>query len=434
MIVVVGLLYTHVWFKGILFETKYQVLAILAVLLMAIVYHINGVYRLSTSIFDRCVTMGRAWAIVLVLIVLAAFVTKTSADFSREVILSWSVTGYICQILAFLAVRHIQSRSQEDQIPTLVIGTDQLAKHLLQHINHNPWIPDHVVGLVSENGVTPTEHILGSINDLDEIIEKQEIRRIYIAVPMHETELIKPIYLRLAESNIDVIWAPDIFGVDLLNHSVRELGGVPLISLSETPLIGTSAFVKTVMDFGIATSALILASPIMLVTALLIKLSSPGPVLFSQKRHGWDGKIITIYKFRSMRLHEELDGTVTQARKEDDRVTWTGKIIRRTSIDELPQLFNVLNGSMSIVGPRPHAVAHNKFYGEQIKAYMRRHRVKPGLTGLAQVNGFRGETQTLESMEGRVQYDLAYINNWSPWLDIKIMFRTAFVLFGKNAY
>jgi len=171
-----------------------------------------------------------------------------------------------------------------------------------------------------------------------------------------------------------------------------------------------------------------------LITALLIKLSSPGPVFFKQKRHGWYGNIITIYKFRSMKLHDEEDGQVTQATKDDDRVTWIGKIIRRTSIDELPQLFNVINGSMSIVGPRPHAVAHNEFYGERIKDYMRRHRVKPGLTGLAQVNGYRGRTQSIEAMENRVRHDLEYINNWSIWLDLKIMIKTVFVLFGKNAY
>jgi len=200
------------------------------------------------------------------------------------------------------------------------------------------------------------------------------------------------------------------------------------------PLLGSNAFLKTVLDFTITITALVLTAPLMLITALLIKLSSPGPVLFRQKRHGWYGDIITIYKFRSMKLHEEEDGKVTQATKGDDRITWIGKIIRRTSIDELPQLFNVINGSMSIVGPRPHAVAHNEFYGQKIKDYMRRHRVKPGLTGLAQVNGHRGRTQNIEAMENRVRHDLDYINNWSIWLDIKIMIKTVFILFGKNAY
>jgi putative colanic acid biosynthesis UDP-glucose lipid carrier transferase len=215
---------------------------------------------------------------------------------------------------------------------------------------------------------------------------------------------------------------------------VRELAGVPIITLSESPLIGSAAFVKSLLDYSIAAIAVVVLSPLLLLVALLIKLTSPGPVLFRQQRHGWDGRIITVYKFRSMYVHEEQDGKVTQAHKEDARVTPIGRILRRTSIDELPQLFNVLSGSMSLVGPRPHAVAHNRFYGEKINSYMLRHRVKPGLTGLAQINGFRGETQTVDHMAERVHYDLAYINNWSVWLDFKIMLRTVFVLIGDSVY
>ncbi len=435
---VAGLLYLHVLLKDIPFETEYRALAIMTVLLMAVIYNINGVYKFSTSLFDRFLNYAKAWAVVLAFIVLVGFVTKTSNFFSREVILTWSVTGFLAQLLAYMAISQIQANSKQEEIPTLVVGSDRLAQHLADHINANPWIPDHVLGLVAEDGASTSlkckAPLLGELNRLHYLVEEHGIRRVYIALPMQRAEWVKPIYMELVESNIDIIWAPDIFSVNLLNHSVRELGGVPLISLSETPLIGSNAFVKTVMDYSIASMALIALSPVMLLTALLIKLTSNGPIFFTQKRHGWDGEIITIYKFRSMRLHEEEPGVVTQATKEDDRVTAVGKFIRKTSIDELPQLFNVLNGSMSIVGPRPHAIAHNQFYGEKIKDYMTRHRVKPGITGLAQVNGYRGETQNIESMEGRVQYDLAYINNWSLWLDIKIMIKTVFVLFGKNAY
>ena len=437
LVLVVGLLIFHTWLKGTGFNTDYRILAILTTLLMAVIYHINGVYQLSTSQFDRFLTLLRSWAIVLALIVLAGFATKTSTAYSREILITWSITAFIAQYLSFLGVRFLQSRSQEDSIPTLIVGTDRLGMHLAEHINGNPWVPDQVVGLIGE-GIhdkgDATMPILGDVEDVSSVIKAYGIRRIYLALPMQHAEWIKPIYLELAEANVDIIWAPDIFSVDLLNHSIREMGGVPLISLSETPLIGSNAFIKTLMDFSIAMGGLIVLSPIMLITALIIKATSAGPVLFSQQRHGWDGKIITIYKFRSMALHEEDDGHVTQASKGDARITWIGRIIRRTSIDELPQLFNVLNGSMSIVGPRPHAVAHNAYYGERIKDYMRRHRVKPGLTGLAQVNGFRGETEDISLMEGRVQHDLAYINNWSTWLDIKIIIRTVFVLFGKNAY
>jgi len=410
MVLVVGLLYFHTWFKGAAFDSDYRSLAILTVTLMAVVYNANNVYRFSTSLLDRCLLIGRAWTIVLALIVLAAFLTKTSTDYSREVFLRWALTGFIAQILVFMVVRQIQTTSTAESLPTLIIGSGSLAQQLATHINNNPWIPDQVIGLISEDETTEPNTtglpMLGELNEVLDTIAAQSIRRVYLAMPMHRSELVEPLYLQLADQNVDIIWAPDIFSVDLLNHSIRELNGIPIISMSETPLIGSSAFIKTVMDFSIATGALIVASPVMLITALLIKLTSPGPILFSQKRHGWNGEIITIYKFRSMKLHDEADGTVTQASKTDDRVTWIGKIIRRTSIDELPQLFNVINGSMSIVGPRPHAIAHNEFYGERIKDYLRRHRVKPGLTGLAQVNGFRGETKDIEQMEGRVQHDL----------------------------
>ena len=437
LILVVTLLYVHTWIKGTPFDTHYQLLAMITVLLMAVVYNMQGVYRFSTSLFERFMTITRAWLIVIGLLVIAGFITKTSSTFSREVVLTWSVTGLGAQLLSFLLVRTLQTRATEERLPTLV-GADRLGQHLADHINNNPWIPDYVVGLVSNEELIERKPsdipVLGDISQLEYLAGEHGIKRIYLALPMHQSELVKPIYLQMADANVDIIWAPDIFSVDLMNHSIRELGGVPLISLSETPLIGSNAFMKSLLDFSIASTALLILSPLMLATAAAIKLTSKGPVFFSQKRHGWDGKVITIYKFRSMRLHEETPGHVTQAKKDDDRITTIGRIIRRTSIDELPQLFNVLNGSMSIVGPRPHALAHDHFYGSKIKDYMRRHRVKPGLTGLAQVNGFRGETEDISKMEARVQHDLAYINNWSVWLDIKIMLRTVFVLMDKNAY
>jgi len=185
------------------------------------------------------------------------------------------------------------------------------------------------------------------------------------------------------------------------------------------------------VDKVLAGLGLVILLPLLLIVAAAIKITSEGPVLFGQQRHGWDGKIFTVYKFRSMYIHEEEEGVVTPATRSDDRITPVGNFIRRTSIDELPQLVNVLNGSMSLVGPRPHAVVHNNYYINKINAYMQRHRVKPGVTGLAQVNGFRGETQYLEKMRGRVEYDLQYIDNWSLWLDIKILARTIIVIFDE---
>jgi putative colanic acid biosynthesis UDP-glucose lipid carrier transferase len=258
---------------------------------------------------------------------------------------------------------------------------------------------------------------------------------VYVALPLRLTHQVDQIQSLLFDCNVDIIWAPDIFSLNLLNHSVREVAGIPLITLSETPLIsGGRAFLKVVMDRIIAGLALIALCPLMVVTAIAIKLDSRGPVFFRQPRHGWDGREFQVLKFRSMVVHQEHAGAVTQAQRHDPRITRVGRFIRRTSVDELPQLFNVLEGSMSLVGPRPHAIAHNQFYSDKVNAYLARHRIKPGMTGLAQIRGHRGETDSVEKMQKRVECDLEYINRWSPWLDLKILFLTPFALFSRNAY
>jgi putative colanic acid biosynthesis UDP-glucose lipid carrier transferase len=221
----------------------------------------------------------------------------------------------------------------------------------------------------------------------------------------------------------------------LLNHRISEVAGHYAIDLSVSPMNGMARVIKRLEDLVIGGIISLLVLPVCLAIALVIKITSPGPVLFKQYRTGVNGKQFKVYKFRSMRIHEEENGQVTQATKGDSRITPIGAFLRRTSLDELPQFYNVLQGRMSIVGPRPHALAHNEYYKELVESYMRRHKVKPGITGWAQVNGLRGETDTLEKMEKRVEYDLWYIDNWSLWLDLRIIFLTIFKGFiNKNAY
>ncbi|TNF08234.1 MAG: exopolysaccharide biosynthesis polyprenyl glycosylphosphotransferase, partial [Gammaproteobacteria bacterium] len=201
------------------------------------------------------------------------------------------------------------------------------------------------------------------------------------------------------------------------------------------PLSGFNRVIKRLEDLCIGTFICLLITPICLLIALALKLTSPGPILFKQYRHGLDGKRFKVYKFRSMEIHEESNGAITQAKPGDPRITKLGAFLRRTSLDELPQFINVLQGRMSIVGPRPHALSHNEYYKDLVESYMWRHKVKPGITGLAQIKGYRGLTDTLDKMEKRVEYDLEYINNWSPWLDLKIIFLTIFKgIFHKNAF
>jgi len=439
-ILVQSLLFIHTFTKAEQFSDEYRILAVITFLLMVIIYNVTGVYRHENARSDYISSLLQAWGSMVLLLAIFGFVTKTSETFSREVILTWSVTGFLGQCVIYFISRRTLANNRTDLIRTLIVGAGDLGHHIATHINRNQWVADSVVGVVddddalAENWKDIDVPHLGHIDEINRIVEEHDVRRVYIAMPMSESALVKPLAIGLVEANIDVIWAPDIFGVSLLNHAIKEIAGVPLISLSETPLVGGRALAKTILDKTLASIALVILSPVMILFALLVKLTSRGPVLFKQKRHGWDGRELLIYKFRSMKVHEEVEGQVTQARKDDDRLTLIGGFIRRTSIDELPQLFNVLEGSMSLVGPRPHAIAHNDFYKGKIRAYMLRHRIKPGLTGLAQVNGFRGETDTIDKMQNRVNYDLAYINNWSIWLDIEIMFKTVFVLLGKNAY
>jgi len=434
-----------IWVNGAI-TMPYILMALTLLGAMSLVYDRMGIYRRNVMMTEKVVNLGKAWATAIAIVLAIAFSTKTSEEYSRLAFGILLAGGYGLQVLSHIAFRYFQARgiAQQEVANALVIGTGELACYITRRVNDNIWLSERVVGQVTMDEATdnadapessdPDIKILGSFSDICAIVRTNNIRTVYIAAPLDVSPQLAAVYRDLLNTNVDVHWAPNIYALNLVNHSVKEFAGIPLITLSETPLIGTQNLLKTVEDIVLASLALLLASPIMIVTALAIKLESPGPVFFRQARTGWDGKEFKIWKFRSMRVHTPEQGTVKQATKDDPRVTRVGRFIRRTSIDELPQFFNVLAGQMSMVGPRPHAVQHNQEYSSQIDAYLARHRIKPGITGLAQVRGFRGETAELEAMEMRVRYDMEYINNWSLWLDLTILVRTAFTLFGKNAY
>ncbi|ENI2487256.1 undecaprenyl-phosphate glucose phosphotransferase, partial [Escherichia coli] len=255
----------------------------------------------------------------------------------------------------------------------------------------------------------------------------------YIAMNMNDELKMKELIKALTDTTCSVILIPDVFTFNILQSRTEEVNGIPVVPIFETPLNGINMVLKRLEDIILSVVILTLISPILIIISLCVKLTSPGPIIFKQTRYGMDGKPIKVWKFRTMVVME--NDNVTQATKNDVRVTKVGRFLRRTSLDELPQFFNVLFGGMSIVGPRPHAVIHNEQYRSLIEGYMLRHKVKPGITGWAQINGWRGETDTLEKMEKRVEYDLEYIREWSIWLDIRIIFLTIFKGFiGKAAY
>lgn len=444
IIVAVALLYLFTSFKLEAFPAAYRVLAVLASFCIWFIYSSRGVYRRSSGYLRGCLRLTGAWAVMVLLLSLIGFITKTSETFSREILLLWASSILLAQNISYCLVSYFSKKYKENferHLPTLVIGTGSVAEHLVDNLNKNRWLPDKVIGCIKSLDKDETVNVsgvnvLGGLENIRSLIKEHDIRRIYIALPMKASEQIDGLNIDLLDMNVDIIWAPDIFALNLINHSVREVAGIPLISINESPLTSSrvSMIMKEVMDRSIAAMALVLLAPVMIWVAYKVKKSSPGPVFFKQDRHGWDGKVIKVWKFRSMKLHIENEGEVTQATKEDPRITEIGKFIRRTSLDELPQLINVLQGTMSLVGPRPHAVAHNDYYSDKINAYLARHRIKPGITGLAQISGYRGETETIDKMEKRVEYDLAYINNWSLALDIKVLIKTPLSLLSKDIY
>lgn len=278
------------------------------------------------------------------------------------------------------------------------------------------------------------ETLLGDLAAAADYVRQHGVDLVYIALPMRGDTRITHLLGALSDSTTSVYFVPDMNIVDTLQGRVDDVGGIPVLGIWETPYYGTNAVIKRAFDLLGASVALALLAPLMLAIAVAVKASSPGPVLFRQRRYGFGGQEIIIYKFRSMTVLED-GAQVPQATRHDQRITPVGRVLRRLSLDELPQFINVLQGRMSIVGPRPHAVAHNEQYRQLISGYMHRHKIKPGITGWAQINGLRGETDTLDKMRARVEYDLEYVRNWGLSLDIRIILRTAgLVLRDANAY
>jgi len=270
--------------------------------------------------------------------------------------------------------------------------------------------------------------VLGRLDQLADYVKSHHVDLIYITLPMASQPRILRLLNELRDTTASIYFVPDIFVFDLIQARMDSINGIPVVAVCETPFFGVNGMLKSISDFVLGTLILILISPLLLVLAAGVKLSSPGPVLFRQRRYGLDGRQITVYKFRTMVVLEDGE-EIKQATRDDQRITPFGRFLRRTSLDELPQFINVVQGRMSIVGPRPHAVAHNETYRKLINGYMVRHKVKPGITGWAQVNGLRGETDTVDKMRQRIEYDLGYLRNWSLRLDLQIIAKTIFLVF-----
>jgi len=394
----------------------------------------------SDSALIREILLG--WMLLVLILLFLGYATRYLGSFPRDLLLGWAAVTPCALFAAHktLPVLLPGILALDGRRRAVIAGTNDLGLKLARQFSSHPFLGIFFLGFFDDRSPQRIGEIrggllLGKITDLPDYIKEHRVDSIYITLPMASQPRILNLLDGLRDTTASIHFVPDIFVADLIQARMDNIGGIPVVAVCETPFYGINGMIKRASDVMLGTLILFLIMPLMLAIAIGVKATSSGPVLFKQRRYGVDGKDILVYKFRSMTVCEDNAAHIEQAKKNDQRITPLGAFLRKTSLDELPQFINVLQGRMSIVGPRPHAVAHNELYRKLIKGYMVRHKVKPGITGWAQVNGYRGETDTLDKMQKRIEYDLDYLRNWSLRLDLYIILKTAFVvLHHKNAY
>jgi len=419
-------------FDDLILPEDYRFLILFAVFCVVLIFPQFNLYTSwrGQSLAKQARAIVFAWITVVLLMIVILFGLKVSSDYSRLWLGWWMLFGvsfslaFRMFIYGFLQYQRLQGRNFRRVV---IVGAGDLGQKLLSQVVEAPWTGFNVEALFDDDILLHSTavdgfKVTGGVDEVEQFVGNNHIDEVWITLPLRAEDRVKDLLYALRHHTVNIKLIPDIFGFSLLNHSMTEIAGLPAVNLSDTPMGGSNQLIKALEDRLLALLIVPLIAPLLILIAIAIKTTSPGPILFKQKRHGWDGRVINVYKF-------------TQASKGDSRITPLGAFLRRTSLDELPQFYNVLQGRMSIVGPRPHAVEHNELYKEQVNQYMLRHMVKPGITGWAQVNGLRGETDTLEKMKKRVEYDLFYIENWSLWFDLKIIILTVLKGFmHKNAH
>ena len=383
-----------------------------------------------------------SWLLLSGLILLFGYSSGYLDYFPPKLVITWMLATPVAMWFAHRMVRKLLPRLlllEGGRRKAVIVGAGSLGSELAQRFIGDEALGIDVVGFFDDRArertmISPRQKLLGCLADVTQHVNQHDIDIVYITLPMAAQLRTLNLLDELRDTTASVYFVPDIFVSDLIQARMDHVHGIPIVALCESPTLGISGIGKRISDVVLASLILMLIWPVMLLVALGVKLTSPGPIIFKQRRYGLDGQEIYVYKFRSMRVCED-GGQISQAARCDPRITPFGSFLRRTSLDELPQFINVLQGRMSIVGPRPHAVAHNEQYRKLIKGYMLRHKVKPGITGWAQVNGLRGETDTLDKMRARIQYDIDYMRNWSFGFDLMIIFKTLVVIWrDKNAY
>nr|WP_256324185.1 undecaprenyl-phosphate glucose phosphotransferase [Nitrosospira multiformis] len=411
---------------------------ILAVIVFSITF--PGTSRLQFSIKRLIFDVLYSWFWVVLLLLLLGVATGYIAEFSSEALITWLWVAPLSQVGAHLALRASAPFLLMLQGPpqrAIIVGMNDQGAALASRIHETRYSKIELAGFFDDRSPSrlnqaANSELLGRLRELPGFVKENRIQYIYLSLPMASQPRILHVLDELKDTTASIYFVPDMFITDLIQGRSGAVCGTPVISVCESPFTGSNGIIKRASDIVLSLLILMLISPLLLIIALAIKLDSPGPVIFKQRRYGLDGEEILVYKFRSMRVCEDGE-TIHQAKKGDSRITRIGTFLRKSSMDELPQFINVLQGRMSIVGPRPHAVAHNEIYRNLIKGYMIRHKVKPGITGWAQVNGYRGETRTLDKMQARIDHDLDYLRNWSLRLDLHIILKTVIVVFKDRA-
>jgi putative colanic acid biosynthesis UDP-glucose lipid carrier transferase len=443
-LIVMGSLYLATLAFGEPFSGYCLVLMILAFFISSAVYQQIDPYRTWRS--GRMLAYARdtvfGWCLTLAVLYFLGSASGMTYYYDERVLLAWAVATPLTILASHIAVRFAtggRKHHAREMRSVVVVGANDAGIKFAGVCERHPNLFMQVQGFFDDRADRRQPPglrypILGKMAEVAAYVRRKNIKMIFISQPVSAQPRIRQLVDELKDTTASVYFLPDVYVFDLMQARFDTVGGMPVIAISETPFMGFNSVLKRGTDVVVSVLALVLLAPLMVVIALAVKLGSPGPVLFKQRRYGLYGEEIYIYKFRSMTVLD--DGpTIVQARADDRRITRIGHFLRRTSLDELPQFINALQGRMSVVGPRPHAVAHNEEYRKLIKGYMLRHKVKPGITGWAQVNGLRGETATLDKMEARIRYDLDYLRNWSLWLDLWIILKTVkVVLTRENAH
>lgn len=439
-----AILYFCVLSSDAVFSTTWSLAGLTSIVLFWAYAEVFTLYRSwrSANYAEVVFSTLSTWTLSVTSLIVIGYLFNFSDQLDKHILLKWMIISFITlnswrwmfrRILFWLRRNDFNSRS------AIIIGVTESGTQLLEEINKNPQIGLRFMGFYDDRPPERTEvncsDYKGNISQAVELAKNGEVDRIYIALPLYATERTDQILSLFSDSTATVYIIPNLFEYQLLHAQWDNIGNLTTLSVHDSPIYGMGGWLKRAEDVVLASIFLSILAVPMLIIGVAVKATSRGPALFVQKRYGLDGQNINVYKFRTMKTMDN-GSVIKQATRNDSRLTSIGAFLRSSSLDELPQLLNVLQGSMSIVGPRPHAVAHNEEYRKMIRGYMLRHKVKPGITGWAQVNGWRGETETLDKMEYRVRYDLEYINSWSLFFDVKIIILTLFngTLVNRNNY